>query len=254
MALDEYQVKGRIASITMNRPEKLNAMNREMLDGLWQAFTNFRDDPDAWLGIVTGKGRAFSVGHDLEEMRGESGAPANAGSTDELYFMVQHIWKPIIAAVNGYCLAQGAGIALAADLRVVADTAQFGWPQTKRGSSSISGPVILGHRVPLGKALELLLTGDFLPASEALKNGLVNNVVPETEVMPKAEELAKKILQNAPLATRAMKEATLRGLHLSLHDRLNVATTIFERVGATQDAKEGLAAFQEKRPPQWKGT
>ena len=161
MALVEYEVRGRIATITMNRPEKLNAMNREMLEGLWEAFTNLRDDPEVWLGIVTGTGRAFSVGHDLEEMGG--GGKTSAGSTDELYFMVQHIWKPIIAAVNGYCLAQGAGIALGADIRVAAETAQFGWPQTKRGISSISGPVILGHRVPLGQALELLLTGDFLP-------------------------------------------------------------------------------------------
>ena len=251
MALVEYEVRGRIATITMNRPEKLNAMNREMLEGLWEAFTNLRDDPEVWLGIVTGTGRAFSVGHDLEEMGG--GGKTSAGSTDELYFMVQHIWKPIIAAVNGYCLAQGAGIALGADIRVAAETAQFGWPQTKRGISSISGPVILGHRVPLGQALELLLTGDFLPAAEALSLGLVNYVVPEGEVQPKVEALAGKILQNAPLAVRAMKEATVRGLHLSLHDRLNVATTIFERVGATADAQEGLAAFQEKRLPQWQG-
>ena len=251
MALVEYEVRGRVATITMNRPEKLNAMNREMLEGLWEAFTNLRDDPEVWLGIVTGTGRAFSVGHDLEEMG--SGGKTSAGSTDELYFMVQHIWKPIIAAVNGYCLAQGAGIALGADIRVAAETAQFGWPQTKRGISSISGPVILGQRVPLGQALELLLTGDFLPASEALSLGLVNYVVPEGEVLPKVEALAGTILQNAPLAVRAMKEATVRGLHLSLHDRLNVATTIFERVGATEDAREGLAAFQEKRAPQWRG-
>ena len=200
MALVEYEVRGRIATITMNRPEKLNAMNREMLEGLWEAFTNLRDDPEVWLGIVTGTGRAFSVGHDLEEMG--SGGKTSAGSTDELYFMVQHIWKPIIAAVNGYCLAQGAGIALGADIRVAAETAQFGWPQTKRGISSISGPVILGQRVPLGQALELLLTGDFLPASEALSLGLVNYVVPEEEVLPKVEALAGTILENAPLAVR----------------------------------------------------
>ena len=142
---------------------------------------------------------------------------------------------------------------MGADIRVAAETAQFGWPQTKRGISSISGPVILGQRVPLGQALELLLTGDFLPAAEALSLGLVNYVVPEGEVLPKVEALAGTILQNAPLAVRAMKEATVRGLHLSLHDRLNVATTIFERVGATADAQEGLAAFQEKRAPQWQG-
>ncbi len=252
MALVEYEVKGRIAYITMNRPEKLNAMNHEMLEGLWQAFANLRDDPEVWLGIISGAGRAFSVGHDLAEMGAGGGTERSIGTTDELYFLEQHIWKPIVAAVNGYCLAQGAGIALGADIRVASETAQFGWPQTKRGISSISGPVILSHRVPLGKARELLLTGDLLSAAEALNLSLVNYVVPPEEVMAKAEALADKILSNAPLAVRAMKEATVRGLHLSLHDRLNLATAVFEQVRGSEDAQEGLAAFQEKRAPMWK--
>ena len=144
MTLVEYEVKGRIAYITMNRPEKLNAMNREMIDGLWDGFTNFRDDPEVWLAIVSGRGRSFSVGHDLAEMSAGGAAVRGHGSTDELYFAEQNIWKPIIATVNGHCLAQGAGIAMGADIRIASETAQFGWPQTKRGISSISGPVILG--------------------------------------------------------------------------------------------------------------
>ena len=252
MALVEYEVKGRIAYITMNRPEKLNAINHEMLDGLWQAFTNLRDDPEVWLGIVTGNGRAFSVGHDLVEMGGGSAPVRESATTDQLYFMEQHIWKPIIAAINGICLAQGAGIALGADIRVAADTAQFGWPQVKRGISSISGPVILSHRVPLGNALETLFVGEFLPAQEAQRLGLVNHVVPQEEVMSKAEELAGKILENAPLAVRAIKEAAIRGLHLSLQDRLSVAALVSARVRNSEDSQEGLNAFKEKRAPVWK--
>ncbi len=252
MALVEYQVKGRIAYITMNRPEKLNAINHEMLEGLWQAFTNLRDDPEVWLGIVTGNGRAFSVGHDLVEMGGGGAPVRESATTDQLYFMEQHIWKPIIAAINGICLAQGAGIALGADIRVAADTAQLGWPQVKRGISSISGPVILSHRVPLGNALETLFVGEFLSAQEAQRLGLVNYVVPQEEVMSKAEELAGKILENAPLAVRGIKEAAIRGLHLSLQDRLSVATLVSARVRNSEDAQEGLNAFKEKRAPVWK--
>jgi E-phenylitaconyl-CoA hydratase len=253
LSLVEYEVKGRIAYIAMNRPEKLNAMNREMLDGLWDAFARLRDDQEVWLGIVTGRGRSFSVGHDLVEMSSGGSAVRGPRSTDELYFMEQHIWKPVIAAVNGHCLAQGAGIALGADIRVAADTAKFGWPQTKRGISSISGPVILSQRIPLCRAMELLFTGEFMEADEALKLGLVNHVVPEQQLMSKAEEIAETILQNAPLAVGAMKEAAVRGLHLSVHDRLNMAGMIFEQVRDTSDAQEGLDAFHEKRAPVWTG-
>ena len=249
-----YEVRDRIAYITMDRPEKLNAMTHEMLRGLWDAFTDLRDDDDVWLGIVTGEGRAFSVGHDLVEMSAGGKMADTPGSTDELYyFMATEVWKPIIAAVNGICLAQGAGIALGADIRVAADSAQFGWPQVKRGISSISGPVILSQRVPIGKALEILLTGDFIDAAEALELGLVNYVVPDDQVMNKAEELAGKILENAPLAVRGMKEAAVRGLDLALKDRLEVATSIYDRLQDSEDAKEGLAAFHEKRPPIFRG-
>jgi len=254
MAQVEYKVKDRIAYIILNRPEKLNAMTHEMLQGLWDAFTKLRDDDDVWLSIVTGKGKAFSVGHDLMEMRKGGKMADTKGSTDELYlFMATQISKPIIAAVNGICLAQGAGIALGADIRVASDTVQFGWPQTKRGISSISGPVILGQRVPIGKALEILLTGNFINAAEALDIGLVNYVVPPTELMPKTLEIAMKILTNAPLAVRGMKEATLRGMDKSLQERLEIATEIYDGLQDTADAKEGLTAFLEKREPIFRG-
>jgi enoyl-CoA hydratase len=177
-----------------------------------------------------------------------------AGSTDELYFMEQNTWKPLIGAVNGLCLAQGAGIALGADIKLASEDARFGWPQVKRGLTSISGPVILSHRIPLCKALEYLFTGDFMSAQEAQELGLINYVVPPDRLMEKAEEIAAKILENAPLAVRAMKEGAVKGLHMSLRDRLGVATTVFNRVRETDDAQEGLDSFNEKRPPVWKAT
>ena len=253
MAQVEYEVKGRIAYITMNRPEKLNAMTHEMIDGLWKAFGSLRDDPEVWLGIVTGRGRAFSVGHDLVEMSAGSAEGHAAGSTDELYYMEQHITKPIISAINGLCLAQGAGIAMGADMIVAAEPAQFGWPQPKRGLSSISGPVILSRRVPWGKAMEALFTGDTFSAAEAVELGLGNYGVPPNEVMSRSEDLAEKVLGNAPLAVRAMKEASVAGRHLSLKDRLGAATEVFDRVHKTEDAAEGLRSFIEKRGPVWKG-
>ncbi len=250
----EYEVRDRIAYIKMNRPEKLNAMSHEMLQGLWDAFRSFRDDDQAWLGIVTGAGKAFSVGHDLMEMRTSGKMADTTGSTDELYlFMATQITKPIIAAVNGICLAQGAGVALGADIRVASETVQFGWPQAKRGISSISGPVILGQRIPIGKALEILLTGDFISATEALEFGLINHVVPPSELMSKTMEIATKILDNAPLAVRGMKAATVRGMDKPLTERLEIATQIYDGLQDTADAKEGLTAFLEKRNSVFQG-
>lgn len=253
MSLVKYEIRQRIAYITMNRPEKLNAITPDMLSKLWDAFTDLRDNPDVWLGIVTGTGRAFSVGHDLKAMSEMSSENKASGSTDQLYLMQQNITKPIIAAVNGLCLAQGGGIAMGSDILIASENAQFGWPQTKRGLSSISGPVILSKRIPHGKAMELLFTGDFLSAEDALNIGLVNYVVPESQLIEKSNELAHKILENAPVAVRGMKEAVLPRDDETLEGRLNKATEIFERVRNSVDAQEGLNAFEEKRSPKWKG-
>lgn len=246
-----YEIKEGIAYITLNRPEKLNAINPEMRELLWDAFQDVKNNPQVRCALVTGSGRAFSTGHDLVAM---ANARANEGpSTGDLYVVQSNIWKPIIAAINGVCLAQGCGIALGSDIRVASSEAQFGWPQAKRGISSVSGPALLSQVVPRNIAFEFLFTGEFVDAQKALELMLVNYVVPPEEVLPKAEELARKITANAPLSLAAIKEASIKGAELGLEDRVALAQKKRDEVLQSEDAREGVTAFAEKRAPVWKG-
>ena len=246
-----YEVKDGIAYITLNRPEKLNAINPEMRLLLWDAFQDVRNNDEVRCAIVTGSGRAFSTGHDLVAM---ANAGANEGpSTGDLYVEQSKIWKPIISAINGVCLAQGCGIALGSDIRIASTEAQFGWPQAKRGISSVSGPALLSQVVPRNVAFEFLFTGEFVNAQKALELMLVNYVVPPEEVMPRAEEMARKITANAPLALAAIKEASIKGSEMGLEDRVAYAQNKRDEVLASEDAQEGVRAFAEKRSPVWQG-
>ena len=246
-----YELKDSIAYITLNRPEKLNAINPEMRELLWDAFQDVKNNPEVRCAIVTGRGRAFSTGHDLVAM---ANARADEGhSTGDLYVVQSRIWKPIIAAINGICLAQGCGIALGSDIRIASTEAQFGWPQAKRGISSVSGPALLSQVVPRNIAFEFLFTGDFVDAKKALELMLVNYIVPPEEVMPRAEDMARKIIANAPLSLAAIKEASILGSEMGLEDRVALAQRKRDEVLASEDAKEGVTAFAEKRAPVWKG-
>ena len=246
-----YEINEGIAYITLNRPEKLNAINPEMRQLLWDAFQDVRNNDEVRCAIVTGSGRAFSTGHDLVAM---ASARANEGpTTGDLYVEQSKIWKPIISAINGVCLAQGCGIALGSDIRIASTTAQFGWPQAKRGISSVSGPALLSQVVPRNVAFEFLFTGEFVDAQKALELMLVNYVVEPEEVMPRAEEMARKITANAPLALAAIKEASIKGSEMGLEERVAFAQNKRDEVLATEDAQEGVRAFAEKRAPVWRG-
>ena len=246
-----YEVKESIAYITLNRPEKLNAINPEMRELLWEAFQDVGNNDEVRCAIVTGSGRAFSTGHDLVAM---ASARANEGpTTGDLYVEQSKIWKPIISAINGICLAQGCGIALGSDIRIASTQAQFGWPQAKRGISSVSGPALLSQVVPRNIAFEFLFTGDFVDAQKALELMLVNYVVPPEEVMPRAEEMARKITANAPLSLAAIKEASIKGSEMGLAERVAFAQAKRDEVLQSEDAQEGVRAFAEKRAPVWKG-
>ena len=248
MDVVRYEVRDRVAYITMNRPAKLNAINTEMKDALFDAFAEVRDDPEVWLAVLTGEGRAFSTGHDLVDSSHGHGRPVT-----ELYQCIEELWKPSIAAINGLCLAGGAGLALSCDIRIASERVQLGWPQVKRGIASTSGPCSLAHRVPLNIALEILYTGDFLDATEAKRLHLINRVVPHDALMQETVALAHQILANAPLAMRAIKEIAVRGLDMTMEDRVRFAGALSEPVRQSADAREGLAAFREKRQPVWQG-
>jgi E-phenylitaconyl-CoA hydratase len=254
-----YDKRDRIAYMTINRPDAMNAINDDVRRGLAEAFDDFRHDPETWVAILTGAGeRAFSAGADLKEM---SQRFQSAGERDDFWSPTRpmlvrgmEVWKPIIAAVNGYCLAGGLELALACDIRIAAEHATFALTEVKRGIiPGGGGTQRLPRTVSFGIALEMLFTGDQIDAQEAWRVCLVNRVVPGAELMPTAEALARRICQNAPLSVRAVKEAAYRGRNLTLEEGLREELLMARVIRTTEDSKEGPLAFAEKREPRWRG-
>jgi len=255
-----YNKEGRLALITINRPERLNAIDPQTSYELHAAFSDFRDNDDLWVAVLTGSGeKAFSTGNDLvamsEMMAGKSTAsPEMARAPFGGITRGFECWKPIIAAINGYCLAGGLEIAISCDIRVAAEHAQFGVPEVTRAIiPGAGGTQRLPRMLPKGIALELLISGARFDAQWALRYGLVNYVVPADQVMAKARELANAICENGPLAVRAAKEAAIRGLELPLSEALKVEVECSRKVMASEDAREGPLAFAQKRKPAYKG-
>ena len=259
MAAVEFEVKGRTAYITMNRPEQMNAMNLEVWQGLTDAWIRVRDDPEIWTAIVTGAGdKAFSAGADLKEMS-ENRAMLERGETPPARPEITphrglEVWKPFIAAINGFCLAGGLETALACDIRIAAEHARFGLSEVTRAIiPGAGGTQRLPRVVPFCKALEILLTGDHIDAQEAYRIGLVNKVVPLAELMPAAEAIANKINENGPLAVRAIKEAAYRGVNMPLAEGLRLERLLSDVIRQTEDSREGPLAFAQKRKPVYRG-
>ena len=254
-----YEKKGRIAYITLNRPEVLNAMNSEIWGALVKAWADVRDDPDVWVAIVTGAGdKAFCAGQDLKELGAWLMTPPDQRSSPPVPDISPmrgiQVWKPFIAAINGVCAGGGLELALACDIRIAADTARLGLAEVKRGVvAGNSGTQKLIRLVPFAGALEMLMTGDLIDASEAYRIQLVNKVVPFDRLLPEADALARRICENGPMAVRAVKELAYRGIEMKLEDGLHLELEISRRVASTEDAKEGPRAFTEKRKPDWKG-
>ncbi|WP_227378949.1 enoyl-CoA hydratase/isomerase family protein [Haladaptatus halobius] len=252
-----YETDGRIGKITINRPEKLNAMDSETYRALSEAWTTFQTDDDVWVGIVTGEGnRAFSAGADLTEAvePGSVEWPEFWRTQEEMLLNNGlDVWKPVIAAVNGYCLAGGLTLLLATDIRIAGESAQFGLSEVKRGILPGNGGTQRAIRqLPHMAAMELLLTGDHVDAERARDWNLVTTVVPDEEVMSVAEEYAARILANGPLAVRAIKELTVRGRNMSLADAMRLEESFQYHLLQTEDAKEGVVAFAEDREPDYR--
>ena len=251
----EYEKQGRIAVFTINRPQAANAINVEAWRELNEAMVDFRDDPELWVGIITGaRTRAFSAGADIKDML--PFAREHRDDPEALPPSIMRgldVWKPLIAAINGMALGGGLEIALACDIRIASEKAHFGTPEVNLGvTPGWGGTQRLPRMLPWCKAAELLLTGRPIDAQEAYRIGLVNKVVPQEQVMPTAKEWAEVICQAGPLAVRAAKEAMVRGSSMTLEDGLRLESALFNHVIGTEDFNEGITAYAEKRTPVFK--
>lgn len=250
-----YERDGHVATITYHRPEVLNAINAALRRDLNAAWERFRDDEDAWVGIVTGSGRAFCVGADLREGGAVGAWPGSFWEipTINSYESGLELWKPTIAAVNGYCLGYGLTAVARCDFVLASDRAEFGFPEVRLGVPTIVGAMRLPTRLGWSNAMEMLLTGERFDAERAREMGLVWRVVPHDELMAEARALADRLVRGAPLAQRATKEMAARGARLPWEDALRFGESMRRVVGATEDAAEGLAAARDGREPQWRG-
>lgn len=255
MAID-YQKDGRVAIFTLNRPEALNALNLESLEELSRALIDFKGDDGLRVGIITGVGkRAFCVGADvrsvLPQFKQTKGQPWASPPT---ILRGLDLWKPMIAAVNGYALGGGLEIALACDLRIASENATFGLPEVTLGLiPGWGGTQRLPRLIPQAKAAEMLFTGRAIDAQEAYRIGLINKVVPLAQLMTAAREMAEMVGRPAPLAVRAAKQAMIQGLSLSLENGLELEKTLIDFLATTEDFDEGCQAFLTKRKANFKG-
>ena len=258
-AFATYEKRGRIAYVTLDRPEVMNALHLEAHLELAEIWEDFRDDPDVWVAIVTGAGeRAFSAGNDLKvtaartagggDVQGEARPPFGRITRDF------DCPKPMIAAVNGVAVGGGLELALACDVIIASDLARFGLPEPRVGLFAGAGGVHrLARQVPFKLAMGLLLTGRIFGADEAHRIGLVNEVVPHADLMAAAEQWAAEILECSPLSVQLTKEAALDGLTFSVDDALARDQERLQRLLASTDFVEGPQAFAEKRKPRWTG-
>ncbi len=255
-----FEQRGHVAIVTINRPERMNALGSEVRQGLVDAFLKVRQEPSIHVAIVTGAGdKAFSAGADLKEhnelfQKKSYRVGPDYGALDEpphSSTLAIETYKPVIAAVNGYALAGGCELSLACDIRIAAENARFGLPEAKRGRGANFATVMLQYLIPRGIAMEMLFTGEQISAQDALRFGLVNRVVPLPELMPTAIALAEKIAENAPVSLRRIKELSVKSIGSPLFFALKMAPgpSPYE----SQDAREGAKAFAEKRSAKYKG-
>ncbi|MDB4915291.1 MAG: enoyl-CoA hydratase [Gemmatimonadetes bacterium] len=252
-----FDVADRIATITVNRPDKLNALNDSLMSELGDAITEARGRGDVGGVLLTGAGRAFVAGADIAELAGQNAVEgkARAERGQRTFRLFETSPKPTIAAVNGFALGGGCELAMACHIRIASDKAQFGQPEVKLGIvPGYGGSQRLPRLVGKGRALELLLTGDMIDAAEALRIGLVNRVVTADALIETTRAMLTTMLAQGPLAVAQCIEAVDRGLDMGLDDAIALEASYFGMLSATQDKAEGMIAFLEKRPAKFTGS
>ena len=249
-----YERKGPIAYLTMNRPEALNALNRKHSQEIEAAKAEFGEDPEALVLIITGAGdRAFCAGADLKQPR-EDGEGAGRRQSDLDLRYTLPVWKPMIAAINGWAVGGGLAYAMQCDIRIASETARMGYSEARIGvPGGPSDNWLFPRYVPVGEAMYWLLTADFMDAQEAYRIGLVHEVLPPDRLMPRAEEIARRVAQNHQGAVRAIKQAVTVGLSLPFDMSMRLNREIARGMPNT-DAGEGRRAFAEKRAPKYETT
>ena len=251
------EIRDRVANLTVNRPEKLNALNSATIQELEQAFESCARDPQVGAVILTGSGtKAFIAGADIEELSRQSPVAGRdyAREGQRLFTRIETLGKPVIAAVNGYALGGGCEIALACTLRFASATAKFGQPEVNLGLiPGYGGTQRLPRLIGKGRAQELILTGEMIDAQEAHRIGLVNGVCTAEELLPKTRAVAATILSRGPLAVRFAMEAISQGLDMPLEQALDFEATLFSVLCSSEDMKEGTQAFLEKRKAKFQG-
>ena len=256
MAID-FKLEDHVATITINRPERMNAMDTEHYNALSAAWVRVRDDPEVRVAIVTGAGeKSFSAGADLKSFVGAQPPLSELLLTQKNQILNRglEVWKPIVAAVNGYCLGGGMTLLLATDLRIAAEHATFSVAEVKRGVFPANGGTQrIAQQLPHAIAMELLLLGDSIDAQTALRWGIVNRVVKAGELMDTARDFAARLARNAPLAVQAAKELAVRSRDVDLKTGLRMEELFLRLLQGSEDVREGTTAFAEKRTPSFSG-
>jgi enoyl-CoA hydratase len=248
---------GAVAVVTINRPKVLNALNTQTINELEQVMRELQRDENVRALVLTGAGeKSFVAGADINELAVLSPAEGQQhGRRGQFVFdLIENLGKPVVAAINGFALGGGCELAMACTIRVASDTARLGQPEINLGIiPGYAGSQRLPRLVGKGRALEILLTGDMVPAARAYEIGLINKVVPAAELLAEARKLASALAAKAPIATRYILEAVNHGMEVPLADAQFLEGTLFGLVASTEDMKEGTKAFLEKRQPAWRG-
>jgi enoyl-CoA hydratase/carnithine racemase len=252
-----YEKKGPIAYVTLNRPKVLNALSQAVFSELKAVFEDARDDASVRGVILTGSGeKAFAAGADIAEMSTSTGVQSEESTrhAQAVTELIENLGKPIIAAVNGFALGGGCELAMACTIRIASENAKFGQPEVKLGiMPGAGGTQRLPRLIGKGRALQLILTGEIINVQEAYRIGLVNEVVPLANLIPRAEAILNQINSNAPLGVKFSIDAVNRGLDGSVSEGLLIEASLFGICGGSEDKKEGTSAFLAKRAPQFQG-